>query len=48
MATREKFGLTFQPSLEMSKNPSKITDRKPYFSGILETEFEVSENISFL
>jgi hypothetical protein len=32
----------------VSKNPSKIAYGKPYFSGILEKEFEVSENITFL
>jgi hypothetical protein len=33
---------------ECQKTPLKITDGKPYFSGVLEEEFEVSENISFL
>jgi hypothetical protein len=33
---------------ECQKTLSKTTDRKPYFSDILEEEFEVSENISFL
>jgi len=33
---------------ECQKNPLKITAGEPYFSGILEEGFEVSENITFL
>ncbi len=37
MATQEKFDLTFQPSLEMSKNPLKKMLKKARISGGFES-----------